>query len=298
MSDDTPTVSNAVTVFLSYRHATEAEDAEVLALSDRLREDGVDATVDCYVQHPPEGWAKWMEKQYNEKQYIVVVISREYLEEFNQVRPTSSGARFEGALLSAALLAKGVDYSRVAVVIMRPEHDVSLPPVLFGCQRYYMYHSDGYEKLYRFLTQQPSVSAPRLGVIKQLPSRSTLKSHVALPRRVHTLSELCLQLLPLMDENKRIFEDFGPKSGANADVVRWDTLLWQRIRCEKIVPVNSILRELINANWSVLPSEHKTVFRKLLSHIDAFEEHVCDPDIDYRDHQFPIEINEIVERNA
>jgi hypothetical protein len=240
-----------------------------------------------------------MEKQYNENQYVLVVISPRYVQEFNQAQQSASGARFEGALLSAFLLAQGVDYSRLAVVIIRPEDKIDLPPILSGCQRYYIYQEGGYELLYRFLTAQPRVSAPELGAIRRLPLRPT-PANVEFPAigQVRTFRNLCSRLSPLMVENRRIFEDFGPKSGVNAGSVRWDTSLWQRLRREKIVPANTTLHQLINANWEVIPAEYRSVFRKLLSHIDAFEEHTRDPGIDYRDLQFPNEITEIIERNS
>jgi hypothetical protein len=246
MSSDVPSVSNAVTAFLSYAHRTEAEDDEVLALADRLRGDGVDAMIDRYVQHPREGWAKWMEGQYNQTQYVIVVISPRYVEEFNQTQQSSSGARFEGALLSALLLSKGVDYSRLAAVIMRPQDNIDLPPILSSCPRYYICRPDGYEQLYRFLTKQPHVSVPALGAIKRLPSRPAVaKGELASIGPVPTFQDLCSHLLPTMIENKRMFEDFGPKSGANAGGVRWNTSLWQRMRREKVVLANANLRELI-----------------------------------------------------
>ena len=43
-------------VFISYSHDSNAHADRVLALSDRLRRDGIDATVDQYELSPPEGW--------------------------------------------------------------------------------------------------------------------------------------------------------------------------------------------------------------------------------------------------
>lgn len=48
-------------VFISYSHDSKEHARRVLALSDRLRDDGVDCTVDQYEQSPPEGWQKWMD---------------------------------------------------------------------------------------------------------------------------------------------------------------------------------------------------------------------------------------------
>lgn len=48
----------------------------------------------------------------------------------------------------------------------------------------------------------------------------------------------------------------------------------------------------------LIPESQLPLFDKLLSHIEAFELHVKDPRIDYREHQFPREIYDIVQRAA
>jgi hypothetical protein len=74
--------------------------------------------------------------------------------------------------------------------------------------------------------------------------------------------------------------------------------VWQRLRKEKIVPLNARVRELIVRSWDLIPGEHTEIFSKLLSHIDAFEAHVNDPSVDYRDHQFPVQVVDIVQRSC
>jgi hypothetical protein len=46
-------------VFISYSHDSPEHEAEVLALANRLREDGNDAVLDQYLSFPPEGWDLW-----------------------------------------------------------------------------------------------------------------------------------------------------------------------------------------------------------------------------------------------
>ena len=48
-------------VLISYSHDSPAHEARVLALADRLRDDGVDAILDQYESFPPQGWIKWMD---------------------------------------------------------------------------------------------------------------------------------------------------------------------------------------------------------------------------------------------
>ena len=50
-------------VFISYSHDSARHVDRVLVLSDRLRSDGIDATVDQYEPFPREGWIAWMRRQ-------------------------------------------------------------------------------------------------------------------------------------------------------------------------------------------------------------------------------------------
>ena len=49
------------TVFISYSHDSAEHADHVLALADRLRQDGIDCTIDQYETAPAEGWPKWMD---------------------------------------------------------------------------------------------------------------------------------------------------------------------------------------------------------------------------------------------
>jgi hypothetical protein len=142
---DTPNpLPTSVSAFLSYAHEGQDHDEKVLRLADQLRKDGVDARVDRYIPHPPEGWAKWMERQYRESQFILVAASEKYLSAFTQENENPSGSRYEGVLLSAELLQNAVQYDRIAVIVLKPEDDQRLPPILFSCHRYYLFRPDGY----------------------------------------------------------------------------------------------------------------------------------------------------------
>ncbi|TJV20776.1 MAG: hypothetical protein E5Y04_30700 [Mesorhizobium sp.] len=108
---------------------------------------------------------------------------------------------------------------------------------------------------------------------------------------------LCRAVWPLMEDNRRIFEDFGPKSGANHDYVRFDQTLWKASK-NKIVENNRVIAELIRTGAKKIPTEDKISFDRWLSHIDAFEAHVENEAVDYRHNQFPKEVVDIVSRHA
>ncbi len=54
--------SNLGQVFNSYSHDSAEHIKQVLELSNKIRSDGIDCNLDQYVNSPPEGWPRWMEK--------------------------------------------------------------------------------------------------------------------------------------------------------------------------------------------------------------------------------------------
>jgi hypothetical protein len=111
--------------------------------------------------------------------------------------------------------------------------------------------------------------------------------------------QLCGAIRHLLDENGRIFREFGPNSGAGgpARVVRQNLGVWRQMM-PVIVENNACIRNLINSNKDAIPPRYLDVFEAWINHIDAFEAHAQDPLADYRHHQFPREVVEIVQRNA
>jgi TIR domain len=96
-------------VFISYSHDNDGHLSKALGLSNRLRKEGIDASIDAYVLHPAEGWPKWMESQFP-LDFLIVILSPRYIREFNQEVKSSSGARYEGSILSTLLLKRGQSY--------------------------------------------------------------------------------------------------------------------------------------------------------------------------------------------
>jgi hypothetical protein len=286
------------TVFISYSHENPSHKEKVLALSNRLRENGIDVTLDAYVQHPPEGWPKWMECQF-QLDFVVVVLSKLYIMEFNQDVKSSSGARYEGAMLSARLCTHGLSYERIAIVCFNEWTELVLPLSLYGCTRYFVDKQGEYEKLYAFLSGQVLVPKPPLGNIVQLRPAMGTASEACPIDCEHTFHAMCRAIWPLMEENRRIFEDFGPNSGGEKPgeqhrSVRFDLSIW-KLKRQYIGEINQRIAGILQTHMGVIPDAHKYLFRKWLSHIDAFALHLMNENIDYRDHQFPNEIINVVQ---
>lgn len=280
---------NVPTAFITYSHDNDGHCAKAISLANRLREDGVDVSIDAYEPHPSEGWPKWMERQF-QQEYLIIVLSPRYINDFNQDRPSHSGARYEGAIVSALLLRRGVAFDKIAIVCFENWPDLDVPLVLSGCTRYCTDQPADYKKLFAFLTGQTLIVKPPLGTIVSIQSDSGM-----IPvTQQRSFSTLCKAIAPLLAENRRIFEDFGPNSGAaklgeTERSVRFDLTLWKRQRLT-IGKNNRVVAQFIRADMDIIPSCHGTVFRQLLSHIEAFAHHLVDEDVDYRDHLFPQEI--------
>jgi hypothetical protein len=286
-----------MTTFISYAHETVAYTDKVRLLADRLRTFGIDVDIDQYNAHPREGWPKWMERRMS-SDLLLLALSPRYVDAFNgQSKP---GAAYEGAIVSSRLLRNGVDFSKIAVVLFDPYEGTIIPEVLLGCQRYFIDRADGFDNLYRFLTSQPYVKKPHLGNVVILPARNSggvETSETNVPDVLH-FGDLCRALLPILEENRRIFVDFGPRSGKESTgSVRWELSLWYSQR-PRIASNNARIAQLIQTHRPLIPERYKGEFDQLLSHIEAFAAHVNDDGLDYREHQFPQHVSRIIIENA
>ncbi len=69
-------------VFISYSHDSREHMERVLALSNRLRADGVDCHLDQYETSPPEGWPRWTVNQFEKADFVLVVCTEIYNRRF------------------------------------------------------------------------------------------------------------------------------------------------------------------------------------------------------------------------
>jgi len=65
-------------VFISYSHDSPEHRKRVLDLSQRLRADGVDSWIDRYDPYPAEGWPRWMQRQIDEAEAVLLICTPTY----------------------------------------------------------------------------------------------------------------------------------------------------------------------------------------------------------------------------
>jgi hypothetical protein len=103
-------------LFISYSRDSREHEDRVRTLSDRLREDGVDAVIDQYNTAPPEGWPIWADREMQKADCVALVCTETYLRrvEGREEASKGRGVLWEGKIIynhlymvdAAELLAK------------------------------------------------------------------------------------------------------------------------------------------------------------------------------------------------
>jgi SEFIR domain len=159
-------------VFVSYSHDSPDQMNRVLALCDRLRADGVDCIIDQYLMSPAEGWPRWTAARIEKVKYVLVICTETYGRRFRGEEQWGKGlgANWEGAVITQNLYDVQVSNDKFIPVLFRTDDATHIPTVLRGATRYDLSTDDGYESLYRRLTNQPGVTMPPLGKLVPLPA--------------------------------------------------------------------------------------------------------------------------------
>lgn len=165
-----------VRVFISYAHERGADGVpghreRALELAQSLRERGVDARIDQFLEHDPPVWPRWMIDEIRAADFVLCLASPAYRNRVESWADSSvgRGARWEGAHITEALYTDFAQGSRrfIAVVIKpcTPEH---IPDVLRPVGSTYYVMPDDDEELYRRITNQPRVVPVPVGQIVKL----------------------------------------------------------------------------------------------------------------------------------
>jgi hypothetical protein len=136
-----------------------------------------------------------MEDQFENAEKIIVVPSKTYLERYTQDSGIGSGARFEAAILRSKLVKNGVSFEKLAVALFDRTDEIYIPDLLHGCERYIVSDDKGFNNLYRWLTNQPEITAPKLGQVQ----RFSLRSY---PKPILRFEILCSRLKPSAGERR------------------------------------------------------------------------------------------------
>jgi hypothetical protein len=163
-------------VFISYRHEPERpEHADrVLELANRLRAQGIDASLDQYEQSPPSGWPTWCEFEIKHADFVLMICTEAYyrcIEEREEVDP-GHGVLWEARIIRQLLYEAGAKTAKVIPVLFGEGKVDYIPLPVKGATYYIVDTEQGFENLYRLLTNQPRTRKPELGEVRNLPERA------------------------------------------------------------------------------------------------------------------------------
>jgi tetratricopeptide (TPR) repeat protein len=165
------TTERKPTVFISYSHDSKEHAARVLALADRLVEDGLDCILDQYESDPSEGWPRWMDRKIREADLVIMICTETY---FNRVMGKEQsdvgwGFKWEGNLIYQHIYQKESENIKFIPVLFADGKVEHIPTPLQGKPFYRIDSETGYDQLYWRLTEQYKVEKPKPGQIRKCP---------------------------------------------------------------------------------------------------------------------------------
>lgn len=170
-------------VFISYSHDDDEHERRILDFSERLRAEGIDAVIDQYTPWPPEGWPRWMERQLNEADFVLLACTPTYHRRVSgdEQPAVGRGVCWEAVLIYNQLYREKVESTRFIPVLFEGSGEENIPGPLAGHAHFRVDDEDGYEELYRRLTNQPRATKGELGQRRILAAMPTLRGKVPQP---------------------------------------------------------------------------------------------------------------------
>ncbi len=178
---NSPINSSRTKIFISYSWDSEEHRDAIYQLSNRFCEEGLDCDIDQYEPFPKEGWPKWMENKVTEADFVLVICTETYLKRFEgkEKAGKGQGVKWESVLISNELYFGDSQNIKYLPVILMPEGEEFIPNPLKAFTAFPVLDitndkDEGYEALYRYLTEQPKTPKPPLGDVISLSSNSKL----------------------------------------------------------------------------------------------------------------------------
>lgn len=154
-------------VFISYAHESDQLSDKVLSFSNYLRSQGIDSEIDQYEEAPSEGWPKWMMRQIQEADYVLVVCSSLFYERANNTTSCEDGlgVKWETNLILQQLYSMSVNNEKFIPIIFNPSDKEFIILPLEPYTHYII--SDEEEKLKNRILGISKPIRPELGEVTQ-----------------------------------------------------------------------------------------------------------------------------------
>lgn len=166
---------NPINVFISYSHDSEAHREKALALSERLRDEGINTLFDQYVSGSPAGgWPRWMLDQLDAATFVLVICTETYYRRFrgHEEPGKGKGVDWEGALITQELYDARSRTLKFVPVFLSEAVASWIPEPLRSIGYYALTSENAYQSLYDFLTGQAGVEARPVGVLRTKPRKT------------------------------------------------------------------------------------------------------------------------------
>ncbi len=160
------------TVFISYSHDNTNHIDKALKLSNQLRDEGIDCILDQYEESPPEGWPRWMEKNINSADYILMICTENYYKRVMGLedKGVGHGVIWEGNLIYQHLYNSGTQNYKFIPVLFHDGDRNNIPTPLQGYTFYNVDSPIELDKLYWRL-RGVTTQKPKLGKLRELPTK-------------------------------------------------------------------------------------------------------------------------------
>ena len=163
-------------LFISYSHDSEPHKQRVLDLAQQLRVDGIDVSLDRFVQSPPEGWPLWMLRQIDWADYVLCIFTERYHERClgNQKPGEGKGVAWESTIMFNSLYGNPHFNTKFVPIVFDSGDEKWIVPPMHGFSHFRIQKLDlsapgGYQDVYRLVTEQPMVTPAGIGTIHKLP---------------------------------------------------------------------------------------------------------------------------------
>ncbi|UIE39464.1 GUN4 domain-containing protein [Leptodesmis sichuanensis] len=174
---------DAIKVFISYSWDSKEHKDKVYHLAQALRDDGIDCTIDQFVQSP-DNWDRWMLDQIDESDFVLIVCTERYYRRYRGKEKVNKGlgVTWESTLIMGRLHDSQGRNPKFYPIFFDTPNIAIIPDGIrtsyFDLSGYDLFNLDnneqrlkedgGYQDLYRLLTNQPYVTPKKIGSLKKL----------------------------------------------------------------------------------------------------------------------------------
>jgi len=159
----------AVRVFISYAHESDELSDEVLELSNYLRSQGIDSEIDQYEEAPPEGWPKWMVRQIQEADYVLIVCSELFYKRANDTSGNDDGlgVKWETSLILQQLYTLNTNNKKYIPIVLHSADKKHIPLPLQPYTYYLFKELEDRDKLRDRILGISKSKRPPLGTVPE-----------------------------------------------------------------------------------------------------------------------------------